>query len=552
MTTYTSITAKRFRSETGSLASKLATEYGLIETLVDGVDREDTAMTLTKATITLAASTALNLNGAYCQFTGVTGATGRITPAAASTTMIGGGTTGDTLVLQGSSADATEKITILGASSITILGTSVVLDGTVSVAAGHTLALPNGTTVNEFSTDGTLTDNSDDALPTEKAVKTYVDAQILTKDTFLELTDTPSSYTTNGAIYVADNSNSDVGESTVILTEGTNTFAITKGTASLDIAAGATLNVDASFTVSNVVTLAASNAGTIDFGVASKTLTISETCTIDQDLQVSATPTFATLYIRDASQHIGSASDDLMTLTAPTLTLAGATKINLDGPVDLTGKLALDAQGGSASVSGLLIGIGTAGTPATDATADSKFVELRCETTAISGDCRLQYMRYYMAGINATGGECLKAGTVLEAAIGTARGGQASIEVSSAGYISGFAAGWDALLEVANSAVPSGGTYCAGQSQIWMTGSSSDLSAAASHSIHRFSVAGGSAVAEAKVLNAFNFDVVNCADSSGMEMISPGTSEGAAQGTIRILINGVVHYLAYYDHTGHA
>lgn len=33
----------------------------------------------------------------------------------------------------------------------------------------------NGTSINEFSTDGTLADNSDDAVPTEKAVKTYVD-----------------------------------------------------------------------------------------------------------------------------------------------------------------------------------------------------------------------------------------------------------------------------------------------------------------------------------------------------------------------------------------
>lgn len=198
------------------------------------------------------------------------------------------------------------------------------------------------------------------------------------------------------------------------------------------------------------------------------------------------------------------------------------------------------------------ISIGTSEVPATSAIPNDKFVELRCQTTAISGDNRLQYMRYFMDGINATGGECLKAGTVLGAAIGTARGGQASIEVSSIGYVTGFACGWDALLEVANSAVPSGGTYCGGQTQIWMTGSSSDLSAATSHAIHRFSVSGGSAAAEAKVLNAFNFDVVNCADSGGDEMISPGSSEGAATGTLRIIINGATHYFAYYDHKGHA
>jgi len=39
----------------------------------------------------------------------------------------------------------------------------------------HGLELPNGTPVDEFSIDGTMVGNSDDAVPTEKAVKTYVD-----------------------------------------------------------------------------------------------------------------------------------------------------------------------------------------------------------------------------------------------------------------------------------------------------------------------------------------------------------------------------------------
>ena len=38
-------------------------------------------------------------------------------------------------------------------------------------------SLLNGTGINEFSIDGTLADDSDDAVPTEKAVKAYVDAQ---------------------------------------------------------------------------------------------------------------------------------------------------------------------------------------------------------------------------------------------------------------------------------------------------------------------------------------------------------------------------------------
>ena len=42
------------------------------------------------------------------------------------------------------------------------------------------VALQNGAAVSEFSTDGTLSGNSDSAVPTEKAVKTYVDAQVST------------------------------------------------------------------------------------------------------------------------------------------------------------------------------------------------------------------------------------------------------------------------------------------------------------------------------------------------------------------------------------
>jgi hypothetical protein len=45
--------------------------------------------------------------------------------------------------------------------------------------------LNTGTTVNEFSTDESLSDNSDDATPTEQAVKQYVDGQVSTTDDYL-------------------------------------------------------------------------------------------------------------------------------------------------------------------------------------------------------------------------------------------------------------------------------------------------------------------------------------------------------------------------------
>jgi len=53
--------------------------------------------------------------------------------------------------------------------------------GNQSFAGAATLTLINGTSINEFSTDDTLAGDSDDAVPTEKAVKTYVDSKVVFK-----------------------------------------------------------------------------------------------------------------------------------------------------------------------------------------------------------------------------------------------------------------------------------------------------------------------------------------------------------------------------------
>lgn len=47
---------------------------------------------------------------------------------------------------------------------------------TKTISAGTVLYTLNGTGINEFSIDGTFAGNSDDAVPTEKAVKTYSDS----------------------------------------------------------------------------------------------------------------------------------------------------------------------------------------------------------------------------------------------------------------------------------------------------------------------------------------------------------------------------------------
>jgi len=63
------------------------------------------------------------------------------------------------------------------------------------------------------------------------------------------------------------------------ITGGTNTFNITNGSASLDVAAGATLNVDSSCTFTKGLTVT-TNDGTIAFSSSGKTLTVAGDATI--------------------------------------------------------------------------------------------------------------------------------------------------------------------------------------------------------------------------------------------------------------------------------
>lgn len=65
----------------------------------------------------------------------------------------------------------------------------------------------------------------------------------------------------------------------LVVTGGTNTFNLTNGTASLDVAAGKAVNIDDNVTFTTGLTVSG-NAGTLAFSAASKTLTVSESVTI--------------------------------------------------------------------------------------------------------------------------------------------------------------------------------------------------------------------------------------------------------------------------------
>lgn len=68
-----------------------------------------------------------------------------------------------------------------GTDGVNIQNSGVILSDTDAMTGLASLTFDLGTDVNEFSTDGLLAGDSDDAVPTEKATKTYIDARALYK-----------------------------------------------------------------------------------------------------------------------------------------------------------------------------------------------------------------------------------------------------------------------------------------------------------------------------------------------------------------------------------
>jgi hypothetical protein len=148
------------------------------------------------------------------------------------------------------------------------------------------------------------------------------------------------------------------------------------------------------------------------------------------------------------------------------------------------------------AVGAVLLRAGSSASPETTARADDKFVELRCKSTATSGDNRLIYARYDLDGAGASG-EALRAFSDLGAVCTTARGAHISLQAGATGYVSGLGAGVDAQLYV-NNEVLAGGTYAALNAEIYSAGSTSAVSGVTSLSLFR-AVLGGDATGAGRV-----------------------------------------------------
>ena len=128
---------------------------------------------------------------------------------------------------------------------------------------GGTLTLATGASVNEFSTDGTLADNSNTAVPTEQAVKTYVDGQVGNQDLHEAYLDgnTITTLLAGGDVVIAG--------SEKLLVSATNGLEVTN-----DVTAGGTLDVTGATTLT---TLSTSGAATLNSASVTNNATVGGT-----------------------------------------------------------------------------------------------------------------------------------------------------------------------------------------------------------------------------------------------------------------------------------
>ena len=201
----------------------------------------------------------------------------------------------------------------------------------------------------------------------------------------------------------------------------------------------------------------------------------------------------------------------------------------------------LDAQAGG-DISALLLGAGTSSDPATVATADTNFIEFRCQNTATSGDNRLIYNRLYLAGAGG-GGESLRAFTTIsDVAAGTAHGAHISLNFGDTGSVTGLGVAVRGTLHIPNDADWAPGTVAALQAEIYSDGAASDTDGATEVSFIRV-VNGGNASGIADVDDDADLLALSGFTIGAGNMVQTETDETKFSHKIRCNVGGTTLYL---------
>jgi hypothetical protein len=309
---------------------------------------------------------------------------------------------GDDIVLSASGvimAATSLGFEIAGTSKLAITASGIKLDATVTL-----------------DDDGTIEDASNILTITQNTIK-LVGGTAITLDGDTALDGAHTFTTGTGNVTIKGDLSIDAGID-FDMSDGAGTFAT--GTGNVTIKGDLSIDADKDFDMS-------AGAGTFATGTGAVSL--------DGDVTIAAGKT---LYIRGASQSIASGSDNLMTLTSPTLTLAGSTKINLDGPTDVTGILTIDTAGSPAD--GIKI---SATTP-----ADGLEISSACSANAIN-----------VSGASTTG---LLIGGATTEAIDITGNATRAINIDTGAFTSGLtmsAAFSGNAISLTNSALTAGDNY---------------------------------------------------------------------------------------------
>jgi len=188
---------------------------------------------------------------------------------------------------------------------------------------------------------------------------------------------------------------------------------------------------------------------------------------------------------------------------------------------------------------GYLLSAGTNSNRVSSGSANVKFFEFRCESSATSGDNRAIYNRLYITGAGNSGESLRSFTTVEDVAASTAHGAHISLNFNNSGSVTGQGIGMRGTLHIPDTAM-TGGTYAAVQAEIYADGSSSDISGTTSHALFR-GVVGGDATGKGTVGNFLSLDAPAPAATAFIDTNEGG---GIAYAGLAVNIEGVgVKYL---------
>lgn len=202
------------------------------------------------------------------------------------------------------------------------------------------------------------------------------------------------------------------------------------------------------------------------------------------------------------------------------------------------------------TIGAILMGRGTSSNPITISTASKNFLQFYVKNTANTGDNRGLYLRQYLTGSGAGGGEAARIFSTVEGNLGTVRGAHISLSfsaVAGGSECSGLGSALTGTLHIPDIAswAPTG-TYAAGDFEIYSDGAASDPAGMTELSVLRLSNSGdGTGKADVDT-DAYLLSIQGFTAATGVTKVLSSTSLAELPaGTVglRIKVGATMYYI---------